>query len=219
MPHPERHCARGNGSTPKREHSHLLGGTTCPIHSPKRGHRSIRLILAGYLRHSNNGARLRFDSRHRGRHAAESAGGTRLSMGRVLCWSEPRRRFERNELRQHRRPGNPPCSGRRGDGRRQAAAAEQTPTASWPADRPDVTCSPARWSTAWKATSTISTAIQSSATTPTRWLTATRSPSRSRSQPISWRPCVRGSASRRIAISLTSPAARPSPASATPKAT
>ena len=46
-----------------------------------------------------------------------------------------------------------------------------------------------------------------------------RLPSRSRSQPISWRQCVRGSASRRIAISLTSPAARPSPASATPKAT
>ena len=36
-----------------------------------------------------------------------------------------------------------------------------------PADRPDVTCSPARWSTAWKVTSTISTAIQSSPTTPT----------------------------------------------------
>ena len=39
----------------------------------------------------------------------------------------------------------------------EAAAAARTPTASWPADRPAVTSSPGRWSTASKATSTTST--------------------------------------------------------------
>ena len=45
------------------------------------------------------------------------------------------------------------------------------------------------------------------------------SSSGNRSPPITWRPCVRASASPRTAISLTSPAASPSPTRATRRAT
>ncbi len=63
------------------------------------------------------------DSRNRlgagRRHADEGAGGTRRSMERMFSWRERRRRRERTELRQRRRSGNLPCSGRRGDRRRK----------------------------------------------------------------------------------------------------
>ncbi len=69
------------------------------------------------------------------------------------------------------------------------------------AHRPAVTSSPGRWSTVSKATSTTSTRIRNSTTTPIRWPTATRLPSRSRSPLIFWQRCGHGSASRRIATS------------------